>query len=246
MKRILIVGATSAIASACARLWAEEKPAFFLVGRNAERLQQVADDLLVRGASSVHRHVMDLSRIGDQAAMIGTCFDILGSVDIATIAHGTLADQSLCQRDLTAATLQFQTNALSYIALLTLIADRMEKQGSGTIAVFSSVAGDRGRASNYGYGAAKAAVTAYCEGARMRLRPRGVHVLTIKPGFVATPMTAHLPLSPFLTASPERVAHDVVRAVRRSTATLYTPWFWRPIMAIVRSLPESILSRLPI
>ncbi len=178
--------------------------------------------------------------------MLDACYARMGGVDIAVLAYGTLSDQTLCQHDVAAAMLEFETNAASYIALLTLIADRMETSGTGTIAVISSVAGDRGRASNYVYGAAKAAVTAYCEGLRLRLRKHGVHVLTIKPGPVATPMTAHLKLSPLLTASPETVGRAIVAAVQRRKSTLYTPWYWRPIMAVVRALPESILSRLPL
>ena len=246
MQRILIVGATSALAVAAARRWATQRAQFFLAGRNAVKLQQVAADLTARGAAAVHLHVLDLNRIAEHSAMLDACYARMGGVDIAVLAYGTLSDQTLCQHDVAAAMLEFETNAASYIALLTLIADRMETSGTGTIAVISSVAGDRGRASNYVYGAAKAAVTAYCEGLRLRLRTRGVHVLTIKPGPVATPMTAHLKLPPLLTASPETVGRDIVAAVRRRKSTLYTPWYWRPIMAVVRALPESILSRLPL
>jgi short-subunit dehydrogenase len=117
---------------------------------------------------------------------------------------------------------------------------------TGTLAVISSVAGDRGRASNYVYGSAKAAVSAFCEGLRMRLFHTGVHVLTIKPGPVATPMTAGMKMPAIIVATPEKVARDIVRAVRRKAATLYTPWFWRPIMFVIRALPAAVLRRLPL
>jgi decaprenylphospho-beta-D-erythro-pentofuranosid-2-ulose 2-reductase len=246
MRRILIVGATSIIASACARLWAVDRAKFFLVARDAVKAQQVADDLLARGAESAEIHLLDVTQTDALGAMVDHCFHRLGTVDIVLLAHGILSDQSLCQSDVAAAMREFETNASSVVALLTLIGEKMIAIGSGTIAVISSVAGDRGRASNYVYGAAKAAVTAYCAGMRARLRSRGVHLVTIKPGPVATPMTAGTKLPGPLVASPERVARDIVRAIERKASTLYTPWFWRPIMAVIRALPESILRRLPV
>jgi short-subunit dehydrogenase len=138
---------------------------------------------------------------------------------------------------------EFSTNALSTIALLTRLASLFEAQHSGTIAVISSVAGDRGRASNYVYGAAKAAVTTFCEGLRARLFKSGVHVLTIKPGFVDTPMTAGLALPKPLVATPEEVGKDIVRAVAQGKDLLYTPWFWSAIMLVVRSLPRFVIKR---
>jgi len=179
-------------------------------------------------------------------AAIHAAFAALGALDVALIAHGTLSDQSLCQTDVAAALHEIASNATSHIAILTLIADRMATARSGTLAVISSVAGDRGRASNYVYGSAKAAITAFCEGLRMRLYPTGVHVLTIKPGPVATPMTAGVKMPGFIVATPERVARDIVRAVRRNTTTLYTPGFWRPIMFVIRALPAAVLRRLPL
>jgi short-subunit dehydrogenase len=246
MKRILIIGATSAIAGACARLWAAEGARFFLVARDAAKVEQMAADLGARGAAEVHVYVLDLNHTAEHEAMYDRCFHSLGGVDVALLAHGILSDQSLCQRDVAAALHEFVTNATSVVALLTNLGERLAYAGSGTIGVISSVAGDRGRASNYVYGAAKAAVTAFCEGLRARLYPRGVHVLTIKPGPVATPMTAGTKLPGLLVASPQLVARDVVGAFNARISTLYTPWFWRPIMSIVCALPESVLRRLPI
>ena len=244
MKKIVIVGATSAIAMACARLWAAEQAEFFLVGRDTEKLRQIADDLNARGASAAHTHTLDLNQFDAHPAMLETCFSILGRVDIALFAHGTLPDQKACENDVAIALHEFSTNGLSVIALLTLLANRMEVQGSGTIAVISSVAGDRGRPSNYLYGTAKAAVTTFCAGLRARLFKSGVHVLTIKPGFVDTPMTQGLPLPGLLVASAERVATDIHRAIRRKSNSIYTPYFWVPIMFMIKAIPNAVFKKL--
>lgn len=243
MKKILIVGATSAIATACARRWVGPDATFFLVGRTAEKLGQVADDLAARGAT-VRTHVLDLNRFDQHPTILDACFTALGQVDIALIAHGTLPEQKDCEQDAQLAVQEFSNNGLSVIALLTELANRMEVQKSGCIAVISSVAGDRGRPSNYLYGAAKGAVTVFCSGLRARLFKSGVQVLTIKPGFVDTPMTQGLPLPRLLLATPENVAQDIVRAVEKRRDTLYTPWFWRLIMLVIIHIPGPIFKRL--
>ncbi|CAG4891679.1 SDR family oxidoreductase [Paraburkholderia saeva] len=243
MKNILIVGGSSAIAVACARRWAKEGANLFLTGRHEVRLAAVAQDLRVRGAPSVETHMLDMNDHLQHATMLKACQAAFGRIDIVLIAHGTLSNQAQCERDVEAAMRELSTNAMSTIALLTLLAGVFESQKSGTIAVISSVAGDRGRPSNYVYGAAKAAVGTFCEGLRARLFKSGVRVLTIKPGFVDTPMTAGLSLPGPLVASPERVATDIVRAVERGRDALYTPWFWSGIMLIIRSLPEFVFKR---
>jgi len=246
MKTILIIGATSAIATACARLWAPEKAEFFLAARNPQKLLQTEADLTVRGAVSVHCCEIDLNRPDAQLAMLEACFARLEHVDIALVCYGTLPDQEKCEQDASYALQEFSSNSVSTINLLVLLANRMELQRSGVIAVVSSVAGDRGRRSNYLYGSAKAAVTTFCAGLRLRLLKSGVHVLTVKPGFVATPMTAHLDLPPLLTASPEAVAKDIKKAVEKKTSVVYTPWYWAFIMLVIRSMPENLFRRLPI
>lgn len=243
MKNILIIGATSAIATACARLWVVQGAAFFLVGRTTEKLSQVAADLSARGAT-VHTHVLDLTQFDQHAAMLDACYAKLGQVDIALVAHGTLPDQKACEQDVQLAVKEFNNNGLSVIAVLTDLANRMEAQKSGCIAVISSVAGDRGRPSNYLYGAAKGAVTDFCSGLRGRLFKAGVHVLTIKPGFVDTPMTQGLELPKLLLATPDKVASDIVKAVANRRDTLYTPWFWRYIMLIIIHIPGAVFKRL--
>ena len=244
MKKILIIGAASAIASACARLWAADKAQFFLVARNPERLRQTADDLAARGAGAVHVYALDMNQFDQHAAMLEACYGALGSVDIALVAHGTLPDQAACQQDVALALREFSSNGLSVVSVLTLLANRMEAQRSGVLAVVSSVAGDRGRYSNYLYGTAKAAVSIFCEGLRARLFHAGVHVLTIKPGFVDTPMTKGLPLPGPLVATPERVARDIKRAVERRANVVYTLGFWALIMLVIKCVPDFVFKRL--
>ena len=243
MKNILIVGATSAIAGSCARLWAAEGATFFLVGRDEVKLQQTADDLASRG-SRVHTHILDVNRFDAHAPMLDACVAALGKIDISLIAHGTLPDQAACESDSRLAVEEFTTNGLSVIALLTDLANRIEDQRHGSIAVISSVAGDRGRASNYLYGAAKSAVSEFCSGLQGRLLKCGVNLLVVKPGFVDTPMTQGLQLPGLLLATPEKVAKDIVNAIDKNKGVLYTPWFWRPVMFAIVHIPHVVFKRL--
>lgn len=244
MKRILIIGATSAIAAACARLWAKDGAEFFLVGRNTEKLEQVSNDLKVHGATAVSSYHLDATDIAAHSVMMKNCLTTLKQIDIALIAHGTLPDQKACENDVNLALQELSNNAISVIALLTLLGNQFEIQRHGSLAVISSVAGDRGRPSNYLYGTAKAAVSTFCEGLRARLFKVGVSVTTIKPGFVQTPMTKGLNLPPLLIAQPEKVALSIVKAVQNKTNTLYTPTFWALIMLIIKHLPNFIFKRI--
>ncbi|MQU21972.1 SDR family oxidoreductase [Pseudomonas helleri] len=244
MKRILIIGATSAISAACARLWAEQGSEFFLVARNLEKLEQTAADLKGRGAKSVTLHCMDATDFVAHGAMLESCLATLQQIDIALIAHGTLPDQKVCEQEVSVALQEFANNGTSVIALLTLLANQFETQRCGTLAVISSVAGDRGRPSNYLYGTAKAAVSTFCEGLRARLFKVGVHVIDIKPGFVDTPMTQGLNLPAVLIVTPELVAMQVVDGINKKTDILYTPKRWRLIMQIIKSIPVFLFKRL--
>lgn len=243
MKRVLIIGATSAIATACARLWAEQGSEFFLVARNTEKLEQTAADLQARGAAVVTLHNMDATDLAAYPAMLESCLSAMQQIDIALIAHGTLPDQKACEQDVTTAMQEFANNGTSVIALLTLLANQFETQRCGTLAVISSVAGDRGRPSNYLYGTAKAAVSTFCEGLRARLFKVGVHVMTIKPGFVDTPMTQGLPLPAKLLATPEQVGLQIVKGIDKKADTLYTPGFWALIMLVIKLLPSPLFKR---
>lgn len=244
MKRVLIIGATSAIAIACARLWAVKGAEFFLVARDAEKLAQTAADLTGRGAKAVSVHQMDATDTAAHPAMLAQCMSVLGQIDIALIAHGTLPDQKACEQSVEVALAEFANNGTSVIALLTLLANQFETQRCGSLAVISSVAGDRGRPSNYLYGTAKAAVSTFCEGLRARLFKVGVHLVTIKPGFVDTPMTKGLPLPGPLVAKPEQVAERIVKGIENKANTLYTPGFWVLIMLIIRCIPQLVFKRL--
>jgi short-subunit dehydrogenase len=243
MRRVVIFGATSAIAEATARIFASNGDRLCLVGRRPERLDPIAADLRVRGAPQVEVLVADLNETDRHPSLLDEAIARLGGVDTALIAHGSLGDQARCQTDWKAAELELRTNFLSAASLLGTIANHFEKQRSGAVAVISSVAGDRGRQSNYVYGAAKAGLTAFTSGVRNRLAPLGITVVTVKPGFVDTPMTAHLAKGP-LFARPEQVARGIHRALVRRRDVVYLPWFWRPIMAIVRAIPEAIFKRL--
>ena len=243
MQRILIVGATSAIAEATARRFAQRGDALFLAARNAAALSAIAKDLTVRGAAQVETMEFDARTIDRFATLLDAATQRLGGLDAALIAHGTLSDQAACQRSADLMREEFDVNAISVLALCTLLGNQFEAQGRGVIAVISSVAGDRGRQSNYVYGSAKAAVTAFTSGLRQRLYPKGVRVVTIKPGFVSTPMTAAFKKGA-LWASPAKVATDIVRAMDRGTPVIYTPSFWRPIMWLIRSVPETVFRRL--
>ncbi|HPE72422.1 MAG TPA: SDR family oxidoreductase [Candidatus Competibacter sp.] len=243
MRKVLIVGASSAIAEAVARLFAAQGDMLYLAGRRAEALEAIAADLRVRGAARAQTEVMDANTIERHAALLDNADAALGGLDTVLIAHGTLSDQAVCQKSVALTFQELHTNALSVIALLTLVATRFEAQRSGMIAVISSVAGDRGRQSNYVYGTAKAAVSTFLSGLRQRLHKSSVHVVTIKPGFVDTPMTRGFPKG-LLWAQPERVARDIVTAMEKGKDVVYTPGFWRVIIWIIESLPEKIFKSL--
>lgn len=242
-KNVLIIGASSGMAEAVARRYAAQGSSFVLVARSEAKLSVIASDLVARGAAGVQTLIWQGDDLEALPVLAKSAWDALGTVDVALIAHGTLPDQARAQSDLAYAVAQFRTNGESAIACMLALAGHFEVQGHGVLAVIGSVAGDRGRGSNYVYGAAKAAVDAFASGLRAQLFKKGVHVLTIKPGFVATPMTAELDLPAALTATPEKVAADIEKAIDSCRDVLYTPWFWAWIMRIIRFLPTAIFKR---
>jgi len=242
-RNVLIIGATSAIAGATARRCARRGDRLFLAGRDAARLGILADDLRVLGAQEVTTHVCDLADDTAHAGLVDAARERLGRIDLSLIAHGILGDQRAEEGDFELARRNFEINALSPISLLTRLVPVYREQGQGTLAAISSVAGDRGRQSNYVYGAAKGALSLYLQGLRNRLHPEGIHVLTIKPGFVDTPMTRDFPKGP-LWVGPDVIARGILRAVDRRRDVVYLPWFWRPIMAIIKAIPESLFKRM--
>jgi short-subunit dehydrogenase len=243
MKKILVIGAGSAIAEAVARRFAERGDGLFLAGRRADLLDSICADLRVRGAGAVGSHTFDANDFGAHETLLQTAEQALGGLDVVLIAHGTLSDQKQCESSAELTVRELTTNGVSVAAILTRVAARFEQRKAGTIVVISSVAGDRGRQSNYVYGSAKALVSAFTSGLRQRMYKSGVAVITIKPGFVDTPMTAAFPKGP-LWAKPQQVAAGIVRAVDRSATVVYLPGFWRLIMLIIRCIPEPLFRRL--
>jgi decaprenylphospho-beta-D-erythro-pentofuranosid-2-ulose 2-reductase len=243
MQKILIIGATSAIAEACAKRFAAQGHSLYLLARNSSRLESLAQDLLVRGATAVHCASFEANALDTHQALLEQVKTELHGLDRVLIAHGTLSDQQACEQSVELTLQELQTHALSVIALLTLLANHFEQQRHGSIAVIGSVAGDRGRQSNYIYGTAKGALSIFLQGLRNRLHKSGVQVLTIKPGFVDTPMTVAFPKGP-LWATPEKVALDIDKAIEKNKDVLYTPGFWWLIMCVIRSVPERLFKRL--
>jgi decaprenylphospho-beta-D-erythro-pentofuranosid-2-ulose 2-reductase len=242
-KRIVIFGATSAIAQAVARRYAEDGGKFFLVARNIDRLNAVAADLRSRGASDVRVLARDLDACESHADMVEEARAALGAFDCVLVAYGVLPNQRDCEADAAAAVRSLQTNYLSPVSLLTALAIVMAEQSHGSLGVIGSVAGDRGRQSNYVYGSSKAGIGVFVQGLRHRLWSRGVKVILIKPGLVDTPMTTDIPKGGPLWASPARVAKDIARALDAGRPAIYTPWFWAIIMAVIRSVPDAIFRR---
>jgi decaprenylphospho-beta-D-erythro-pentofuranosid-2-ulose 2-reductase len=243
MRKILIVGATSAMAEACARLWAQRGDRLFLAARNEAQLKSVVDDLKARGAPSVGYKIFDANQFDQHAALLADATRAMDGLDTVLIAHGTLTDQERAQTDIAYALSEISTNGTSVVSLMTLAGEQLAQQGQGAIAVISSVAGDRGRQSNYVYGSAKALVSAFASGQRQRLSKKGVHVITIKPGFVDTPMTAHLKKGA-LWAKPDQVAKDISNAIDKGRSIVYTPGFWRFIMLIIKHIPEFVFVKI--
>ena len=243
MKNYVIIGANSAIAHEVALLYAQQKSSLFLVARNLESLNTFKTDLEEQGANQVHLYQLDVLDFDRHRSMIDTAFSTMNTIDGVLIAHGTLPNQQDCQGEYDRTLKELEVNGLSVLSLLTEFANRFEEQKHGTLAVITSVAGDRGRQSNYIYGSAKALVSTFLSGLRNRLASSGVHVIDIRPGFVDTPMTAEFKKG-LLWASPKSVAKGIVNGIDRKKNVLYLPWFWWGIMSIICSIPEFIFKKL--
>jgi decaprenylphospho-beta-D-erythro-pentofuranosid-2-ulose 2-reductase len=243
MSKVLVLGACSAIASETIKLFAEQKSQLVLVARQKDKLALLAADALARGAEQVHTIEADLAKVETHAEIVKQVESFLGSIDKVLVAYGTLPDNERCATDFVEAEKALHINFISVVSWCTLLAKKMEQQGHGVLAVISSVAGDRGRQSNYIYGAAKGGLSLYLQGLRNRLFAKGVKVVTIKPGFVDTPMTAQFKKGP-LFVGPDVVARGIVRAMERGSSIVYLPWFWCFIMLIIKHIPEFIFKRL--
>ena len=193
LDKVVIFGATSAMAQETARLLAARGAELFLVGRDPAKLAAVAADAAVRGARRVETASADLNETAGHAELVRRARSFLGRVDVVLVAQGVLGDQARSEQEASCAELVLRTNLVAPALLLQHAANDLAAQGSGTIVAISSVAGDRGRQSNYFYGASKGGLSVFLEGLRNRLFRRGVHVVTVKPGFVDTPMTRAFP-----------------------------------------------------
>lgn len=247
MKRIVIIGATSAIAEQCARLWVAAGPVeLTLVGRDNARLERVRDDLLVRGPGSTVRALQadfhDQAAIGALAASLAGA----GALDVVLIAHGSLPDQPGCQSDLDACRSALEVNAISPVLFAEAFAGHMAVANKGTLALIGSVAGDRGRKSNYVYGAAKGLVGRYAQGLQHRFANTGVRVVLVKPGPTDTPMTAHMKAGGAAMAPVEQVAGAIVDGIASGRAVVYTPGKWRIIMLVIMHLPAFVFNKINI
>ena len=242
-KRIVIIGASSAIAEHCARLWARESADFLLVGRDLARVQRVADDLRVRSPQSdiqtVQIDFLDVEAIATLAQQAAQ-----SAIDIVLIAHGDLPVQKNCEQDLHLAQAALQVNGLSPALFAEAFAKQLAQQGRGTLALIGSVAGDRGRKANYVYGAGKGMLERYAQGLQHRFATTGIKIVLIKPGPTATPMTAHLPSGGL--AKVDQVAHAIIKAIESGKPVAYVPAKWQLIMLIVQHLPRWIFHKLNI
>lgn len=246
-KNIVIVGATSAIAEHCARLWVTGRVAeLTLIGRDLARLERVATDLRVRSPQSAIRVLTAdfLDPAAIQATVDGVCSG--SPVDIVLIAHGSLPEQSACQHELGACREALEINGVSPALYAEAFARHLARRDAGTLALIGSVAGDRGRKSNYVYGAAKGLVTRYAQGLQHRFAGSGVKVVLIKPGPTDTPMTAKLKGEGAKLAPVETVAEKIVEAIERGQPLLYVPGKWALIMWVIRHLPAFVFNKLNI
>lgn len=246
-KRIVIIGATSTIAMHCARLWIEKEPVILtLVSRDKGKTERMAADLKVRNSQTVIE-IIEAQFL--DALAIKSLIDsivVAGPVDLVLIAHGSLPNQLECQQDLTACSNALAINALSPVLFAEAFIGHMEAANKGTLVIIGSVAGERGRKSNYIYGAAKGLITRYAQGLQHRLAKTQVKVVLIKPGPTNTPMTAHLKQQIKTMAEPEDVAKLIIKGIDKKQSVVYAPTKWALIMMVIRHLPSFIFNRINI
>lgn len=247
VQKIVIIGATSSMAEHCARLWVKESPKnLVLLGRDQAKTELVAQDLRVRSAQSKitvqTTNFVDVSSIQEWVDSVVS----KGLPDVVLIAHGALPDQSVCQQDLKLCREALEVNGVSPVLFAEAFAGYMQKSGRGTLAIIGSVAGDRGRKSNYVYGSAKGFVTRYVQGLQHRFAGTNVKVVLIKPGPTATPMTAQLRGLGAKLADVSGVARSIVDGILRGKPVVYAPGKWALIMMIIRHLPRFVFNKMDI
>ena len=240
---ILIVGATSAIAIATARRFAMRNSCFCLLARNIDKMESVSKDLIVRGAANVKCFSIDLVDRDQQTSKIKEAFSLFKEFDLVLVCYGSLPNQSQCEANAEQTTKALDCNALSVLSFLTTLIPYMENSKKGTIAVVTSVAGDRGRRSNFIYGSAKAMVSSYLQGLRGKLAEANVSLLEIRPGLVDSPMTSHLPKT-HLFSTPDIVGKKIEWGIDNRKTTIYAPGYWRLIMWVVKLMPDKLFMRL--
>ncbi len=243
--RIFVFGANSAICHEVLKLYAVKGAQFFLVGRNHQKLAAIADDLVARGGAIGGTASYDFNDWQQHEPCVMQGRECLGNIDIAIVAHGSLPDQAECETSSAAVKACMDDNFTSTAIIVQACAQQLSLQGRGTLAVISSVAGDRGRKSNYVYGAAKAGIDTLLQGLQGRFSGSAVRVVNIKPGMVISPMTADMQHSA-IWSTPPAIAPAIYRAIARGSRVCYVPGYWRLIMLIIRSLPTAVLAKLPI
>ena len=241
---IVVFGATSAVAQSLIKLHASNGDGVILVARNSDHLKIIADDIKAKYNTSVSTMVSDLADISEHEPLVESLRKISGDISRYYFFYGVLPDQKECEQSIELTLAAINTNFLSKISLLNLLANKIEKEGERSLVVVSSVAGDRGRQSNYVYGTSKGALSIYLQGLRNRLSKANCHVVTVKPGFIDTPMTADFDKGGLLWASPDTVAKDIYKASLKNKDIIYSPWFWRYIMLIIKLIPERIFKKL--
>ena len=237
IQKVLVLGAKSDIATAIARMFAEQSCSLQLAARETNSLKELKEDLKIRGAAEIELFKLDVESVKS----IETFLKNLNPLpDLVVCAVGYLGDQSHTEKNFEEMEKVIKANLTGPAMILESLAQSMMERKKGVIVGISSVAGDRGRASNYWYGCAKSGLTEFLSGLRHRLQNSGIKVITVKPGFVRTAMTANLDLPPALTTTPEKISSDILKAVSKNQPVLYTPFFWYWIMLIIRVLPEKI------
>ena len=239
---VLVLGATSGIAKGVAAALARRGYGLYLAGRDLQELERNAEDLRIRYGVPVYCGSFDAEACHDHGRFLDTVLQVTHRLDGVVFACGSLGNAAAYRSSEAAARL-IAANFTGAASILGRCADHLERARSGFIIGISSVAGDRGRQSNYLYGAAKGALSLYLQGLRNRLFASGVRVITVKPGFVDTAMTFGMP-GQFLVASPVVVGERIARTLEGRADVVYVPWFWRYVMLVIRSIPEPVFKRL--
>ena len=244
-KGIAIFGATSSIATDVSKLYAAHNYEMFLVGRDELKLESLAGLMSQLGSPLVRTWSMDFANFENNVGVTQEIFQTLSSVDVVLVAHGTLPDNNLVAASSSKSWYEIKVNVISTIAILNEVANEMDKQGAGTIAVITSVAGDRLRASNYFYGSMKKMISVYLDNLRMRFQNSAVNVVNLKPGPVDTPMTESLRKSMFWSKS-EDIARDIIQSINDGVSEKYVPGYWKWIMILIKLIPDPIFRKLKI